>query len=86
MQLSRFVLPAVLVVGSVVPFLAPAAAQAHEPVYPMAEHYRQHHYEVLYRRWVCYPWRCYGHFDCRSDARCAAECLEREGFHVCIER
>ncbi len=86
MQLSRFVLPAVLVLGSAVPFVAPAVAQAHEPVRHEAEHHRRHHYEVLYRWRACDPWRCYGRFDCRPDARFAAERLEREGFHVRIER
>jgi hypothetical protein len=86
MQLSRIVLPAVLVFGSAVPFLAPAAAQAHEPVRHESEHHRHHRYEVLYRYRACDSWRCYGRFDSRRDARCAAERLEHEGFCVRIER
>ena len=88
MQLSRFVLPAVLVLGSAVPFLAPAAVQAHEPPRrEYAEYHRHHrHYEVMYRCAPCEPWRCYGCFECRSDARCAAERLEDQGYYVCIRR
>jgi hypothetical protein len=91
MYLSRFVLPAVLFLGSAVPFLAPTAAQAAEG--PRREYYEhnheyyryQRHYEVMYRRAACEPWRCFGRFDSGHEARCAAERLEHRGFEVCIE-
>jgi hypothetical protein len=88
MQLSRFVLPAVMVLGSAVPFLAPATAQAHEPVRHEAEHcrHRHHCYEVMYRCRSCDPWRWYGRFESRREARCAEDRLEHQGFQVFIER
>ena len=85
MYLSRLIAPAVLVLGSAVAFLTPAAAQAHEAYFPVA-HHQHHHYEVLYRRAACEPWRCFGRFDSRAEAHCAAERLEHDGFRVRIER
>jgi hypothetical protein len=86
MLLSRFILPAVLVVGAAVPFLAPTAAQAHErPRREYVEHYRYHrHYEVMYRRAACEPWRCYGSFESCDAARCAADRLGHRGFVVFV--
>ncbi len=87
MQLSRFVLPAVLVIGSAVPFLAPTAAQAHEgPRHEVRHHRRHHEYRVMYRRGPRAAWCCYGRFDGREAARCAAERLRCQGFVVCVER
>jgi hypothetical protein len=86
MLLSRFVLPAVLVLGSAVPFVTPAVAQAHEPYRHEHRHHHRHCYDVFYRSDACCPWRCYGRFDDRFDAGCAAERLERAGYEVFIGR
>jgi hypothetical protein len=89
MQLSRFVLPAVLTLGSAVPFVTPAVAQAHDaPRHEGRYHHRQRDedFRVYYRGDACQPWRLYGCFDDRPDARCAAERLEHRGFFVRICR
>jgi hypothetical protein len=89
MQLSRFVLPAALAMGSAVAMLTPAVAQAgegshHEVHYRHRRH--EHDFRIYYRRDACQPWRYYGCFDDRPDARCAAERLEHRGFLVSICR
>jgi hypothetical protein len=87
MQLSRFVLPAVLTLGSAVPLLTPAAVQAHEaPRHEVRYHHRHRDFQVYFRRSVFEPWHYYGCFDDRPDARCAAERLEHQGFFIKICR
>jgi hypothetical protein len=96
MQLSRFLLPAVLAIGLGVACLAPTVAQAHEVVHRRAHevvrhevvrhdvHYYRTHYDVLYRCGLNEAWRCSGRFDSRAAARCAADGLARAGNFVRI--
>jgi hypothetical protein len=43
------------------------------------------HYHVMYRTCHREPWRCYGAFDCHSEAHRVARYLRQQGYQAHVE-